>query len=186
MPKAPNSHASWGALQRIPARSAARSAGAKGSCGFRMIAPLTERPMDAGDVRGQGNQSLQACRTGFGRWRDFGRVTQEIGGPRAANNENKDKLYEELVERFNDAGLDVPYETSTAFRKCCNDIDSKREGQIKAAVSAGMLVFNAIGYGLNERINLGLVGLAGQVRFAHCIGLIGPLAVVYSIASCTL
>ena len=59
-----------------------------------------------------------------------------------------------------------------------------RVSDIESAVSAGMLAFNAIGYGLNERISLGLVSLTGQVRFAHCIGLVEPLAVVCSLARC--
>ena len=43
-----NSHASWGALELISARSAARSIGAEGSCDIRAIARPTKRPMDAG------------------------------------------------------------------------------------------------------------------------------------------
>jgi len=113
-------------------------------------------------------------------------VTAEIGGPKAVHEQNMGKLYAELVERFQEADLDLPYKDAGAFWRRANNIDRKREGQIEAAVSVGMLAFNAIGYGLNERANLGLVGLAGQVRFAHCIGLIEPLAVVYSIASCAL
>ena len=80
----------------------------------------------------------------------------------------------------------MPFDTSEAFQTRANKIDPKREKQIEAAVSASMLALNAIGYGLNERISLGLISLTGQVRFAHWIGLIEPLAVVYSIACCAL
>ena len=43
-------------------------------------------------------------------------LTEQKGGPKTVNDENKDKLYAKLVERFKDAGLDLPYENSTAFR----------------------------------------------------------------------
>ena len=66
-------------------------------------------------------------------------VTKPSGGPMASSKSNMGKLHRELVGRFNDAGLDVLYETSAAFYRHCNNIYYQRETQIEAAVTAGVL-----------------------------------------------
>ena len=88
-------------------------------------------------------------------------LTEQQGGPKTVNDDNKDKLYERLVERFKDAGLDLPYENSTAFRFRCKDIAQlTRLKQIEDKCNVAVLAFSAIGY---EGMTLGLVGLIGQV-----------------------
>ena len=88
-------------------------------------------------------------------------LTEQQGGPNTVNDDNKDKLYERLVERFKDAGLDLPYENSTAFRFRCKDIAQlTRLKQIEDKCNVAVLAFSAIGY---EGMTLGLVGLIGQV-----------------------
>ena len=89
-------------------------------------------------------------------------MTAPDGGPKAVNKKNMDKLYAELSTRFEEAGLDVPFGNAGAFWRHANKINKVRTRPIQTAAHVGMLAFNAIGYSLNERANLGLVGLAGR------------------------
>ena len=98
-------------------------------------------------------------------------MTTPDGGPKAVNKKNMGKLYAELSTRFEETGLDVPFDNAGAFWRHANKIDKVCMRQIETAAHVSMLAFSAISYGLNKRANLGLVSLAGQVCFAHCIGL---------------